>query len=844
MSDDLRLRGEYEHLPDPIRQLAETGNYWGVAVDKRPHTPRRWKEDRGLLMPYDKAVVMRDILITDGKDACLYLAVHYTDIRPLDFDPDDSGQLRPEAVELLDHYRNVYKAPIEISLSTAGRHVYLRDKDARLPAVGDRDVKTGKIPCEIKNGIIYVTNNWEQACPIPDVDDHIIELTKQLTPKQQPVAPKTRPMSLSAHRLLCQMRWMHAHHKPYIPGLPGGHDVFGGWHKRLKRLGFSVNTLLTIARQHCELFGTPWKEDDYGADIRQSTKDVAPIGEILTKEFERLLQAGFDPKADLSKHDHEGRLNEPVEPLEDDDPTRLSPSLGNCGGFKEALARERIAVGYDELLGPVVFLPDKGWLPLKDGVFAVIQTDYIANKYRMRRGKTDKPFEVPASVRWEVMSALLETVERQNTTRTWLLSIKRKREYVKEDWQAIDTFIECYKIDYFNRLKNLGYNDDQIKDYYRHGVMLVIGGVVLRSLYPGYPIDKFPVFCGQQGCGKGLGLMLLLPPEEITASGKVIPNKAFRDRCHLIDGRQYYFHNRQGSLCEVTELAGLDKPGNERLKAFLSATEDVIEEKYKNFSTINPRHMFFVGSTNEEHFKPADETGDRRYYPMDVGMFFDDDAEVSEMMPKILDDEWRLRAFGHALWMIEQGYTASPKDWSMNTRKMRQMSTVQAQRRYEQLEDALDAIWRKLQHGQTGNLNADLFRGFTYLSPDEIAEKGLPINPSKHPSNMMTWMRLLIRYDQINNYRLTIHKNKLKIAAEHLGWVHKDYCRVNGRVIRGCLVPPRDKLSIVASEISPSDATTDDGDGDGAPSSWSATKKDLDEFQRQLLDDDDDNDGN
>ena len=39
----------HDHLPEPIRSLAKCGKVFGVAVDKRPFLPRRWKEDSHLL---------------------------------------------------------------------------------------------------------------------------------------------------------------------------------------------------------------------------------------------------------------------------------------------------------------------------------------------------------------------------------------------------------------------------------------------------------------------------------------------------------------------------------------------------------------------------------------------------------------------------------------------------------------------------------------------------------------------------------------------------------------------------------------------------------------------------
>ncbi len=54
----------------------------------------------------------------------------------------------------------------------------------------------------------------------------------------------------------------------------------------------------------------------------------------------------------------------------------------------------------------------------------------------------------------------------------------------------------------------------------------------------------------------------------------------------------------------------------EKLKSFISRTDDKITMKYDKFSTIYPRHSVFIGTSNRTHFLPDDKSGNRRFIPI------------------------------------------------------------------------------------------------------------------------------------------------------------------------------------------------------------------------------------
>ena len=775
-----------------LRFLAQQGDYWGIAVNKKPKFPTGWKQEKHLLKSYNDAVGIRDKWITEGNDAVLYYVLCYTKILVLDLDPDKStGKLRDSQLKVIEHYRSVYPAPILISCSGIGRHIYLLDSSGQLPKIGNNKVEDGSIPFEVKKDIIFITEKIEQDCQIPNIDNYAIDLVKQVKPTTRTTLvtntnKEAKPLVATKRQLADiekRLKW-HVENKVDHPIVHDNNSFLIVVHS-LKWAGYDNAGIDEFCRQ----------QPSYKDDVPKRIASINPPTAPQYRSFIKLSnESGYSSKVTNPTSTPKDDVHEILE--ENEHP--IHESYGKFNGFKESLKLLGIEIRYNELVGEEIKFPDKDkWLPLDDEIFAQMNVDYVAKrcfKVIVRKsGIVKLPFEVSADIRREVINSLVGDADKYNSTRNWIESIDKK--YRRENWGAIDKFLDCYKIDFFDRLRNANYNEDQIKWYYRYGVLLIFGGVTLRSLKPGFPIDKFPVFCGLQGCGKGLGLALILPPEKITESGKVIPNKAFRDCCHLNNERDSWYHNRGCSLGEATELAGMSKLDNEKLKAYLSANIDYIEPKYKNWKVAHPRHFFFVGSTNIKDYKPGDETGDRRFYGMDVGSAFDNEVEVSRKLPKVLDEEWRRSAFGHTLWMIEQGYTASSNDLPSEVREMREYQMGQSSRRYQQLENVLVDIAGVILNPfrKNNSYGDDIERladtrliGFDQLSPCAIKEHGLPIDSPTHPPRAMTWMRLVLSWDK----SLERYRDKIVVAAEHLGWkIERGQKQVGGRRARGWITP-------------------------------------------------------
>lgn len=790
MVDDRRPANPWDFLPDPIRQLAKYGNFFGIAINKKPALPAAWKEHKDKLMSWNDALGKRDTLIANGKNALIYYVVAYTPVRPLDFDPDKiTGQLRDKQIKAIEYYRDIVKAPIAISNSGVGRHIYIIDEDNQLPDIGSSYVESGKSVCEVKHGIIFITDQWEQRCPIPKVDQKSIDYFRAIkldnvAPRQamttaKPSGKKIRKTKKALADLRDAIQWATNNN---ITNVIHNNSTFSCFALGAKQIGLPIEEQIAFCHSQ--------DGDKTGIEQRlASTNDKDSDQRASCLSLFRKL--GWD----------NDKNNEPPEGT-----TPISPELGKANGFRKALEVCGIEVRDNELIGIEVKLPDKDWQELNDSLFHQIAINYVAKLCVRKSYNGFVPFETDDATKRAVLLLLATEKPSVNSTREWLNTIPAKK-----DPEAIDVWLSCYKIDAYGRLADAGYEKKRIKIYHHHGVVLMMAGWIMRTLTPGCVYDKFVVLVGEPACGKGLGMMLQMKPKHVCPiTGKITPNDAFKDKCRLSDDRSAWYHNRRCSFGESTELVGFSKPGNEKLKAIISATHDHQELKFQNYSMSMPKHYAITGTTNDRWFKPADSEGDRRIYILDLGYGSPlGKVGTRSLIPSILTDEWRRRAIGHVKWLIEkEGYVGDICDWDSYTEEIRCFMVGQSSKQYPRIEAALLAIANGTtdyldEHRSQQGTSYSVKKEWAHYNYDKLIEdndktaqssqimtKGLPFNPTRYREDMPTWLRLLTLHDKTMVDKYGADKIKF-VATEHLGWTFDKGVRRDdhGRVIRGWLIP-------------------------------------------------------
>lgn len=176
-------------------------------------------------------------------------------------------------------------------------------------------------------------------------------------------------------------------------------------------------------------------------------------------------------------------------------------------------------------------------------------------------------------------------------------TINGVREYLKGlKWDGVrrlDTLLSDY----------LGAEDNA---YTRAVIRKSLCAAVARAMDGGVKYDCMPIFTGPQGIGKSTFLAILgkdwFSDSLTTFEGK--------DAAELIQGTW---------INEVGELTAMTKQETNAVKQFLSKTHDIYRAAYGRNTQKYPRRCVFFGTSNEDEFL-KDATGNRRFWPVDVGV--------------------------------------------------------------------------------------------------------------------------------------------------------------------------------------------------------------------------------
>lgn len=128
---------------------------------------------------------------------------------------------------------------------------------------------------------------------------------------------------------------------------------------------------------------------------------------------------------------------------------------------------------------------------------------------------------------------------------------------------------------------------------------------VARVLTPGCKYDYVPVFVGRQGLGKSTFL-------------RTLAKTWFNDSFDTFDGKDAVESIQGRWIIELGEMTGHYKSGTNSIKQFLSRTSDFFRMPFGRRAAEYPRKCVFFGSCNEHEFL-RDLTGNRRFWPVDVG---------------------------------------------------------------------------------------------------------------------------------------------------------------------------------------------------------------------------------
>ena len=178
----------------------------------------------------------------------------------------------------------------------------------------------------------------------------------------------------------------------------------------------------------------------------------------------------------------------------------------------------------------------------------------------------------------------------------------------KHRFHPIRDYLDSLSWDGLPRLDTLliDYLGAEDTEYVRTVTRKAFTAAVARIYQPGGKFDYMIVLVGPQGIGKSLIL-------------KLLGQRWFSDSLTTVQGKEAYEQLQGTWLVEMAELSATKKAEIESIKHFISKQEDIYRAAYGRRASKFPRQCVFFGTTNDQEFL-RDKTGNRRFWPVDVGV--------------------------------------------------------------------------------------------------------------------------------------------------------------------------------------------------------------------------------
>lgn len=191
------------------------------------------------------------------------------------------------------------------------------------------------------------------------------------------------------------------------------------------------------------------------------------------------------------------------------------------------------------------------------------------------------------------------------------------KEYLNSlEWDG-EKRIDTLFIDYLGAEDNL---------YVRTVTRKIIVAAVGRVFVPGIKFDNMPVLSGPQGIGKSTLI-------------KKLGKDWYSDSLTTVSGKEAYEQLQGVWMLEMGEMMATKKADIEATKHFLSKTEDIYRVAYGRRTSHFPRQCIFIGTTNDSEFL-RDRTGNRRFWPVDVGVVKRKKTVWDDMTNYEIDQIW------------------------------------------------------------------------------------------------------------------------------------------------------------------------------------------------------------
>ncbi len=217
-----------------------------------------------------------------------------------------------------------------------------------------------------------------------------------------------------------------------------------------------------------------------------------------------------------------------------------------------------------------------------------------------------------------------------------------KNHTAKYSYNPVTGYLKSLEWDGVKRLEKLfiDYLGAADNEYTRAVTKKSFTAAVARAMTPGVKFDNMTILTGAQGIGKSSLL-------------KKMGKAWFSDSIKTFEGKEASELVQGVWIVEIGELEAFNRSEIGRIKQFLSQQEDIYRAAYGRHVEWHPRRCVFFGTSNNSEYL-RDSTGNRRFWPVDVGVtvpvkgvFTDLDSEIDQLWAEAVT-YWRL---GESLYL-------------------------------------------------------------------------------------------------------------------------------------------------------------------------------------------------
>jgi putative DNA primase/helicase len=170
------------------------------------------------------------------------------------------------------------------------------------------------------------------------------------------------------------------------------------------------------------------------------------------------------------------------------------------------------------------------------------------------------------------------------------------------EWDGVARIENCFER-YFGAASS---------EYVRSASKNFFVSMIARVYGPGCQVDYMPVLESPQGTGKSTALSILGGKWHIECVEAVTTNNFFQ----ALQGRL---------IVEIAEMSSFPSTQVQRIKQIISNRVDSFRAPYERAPQEHKRQNVFVGTTNDKKYL-HDDTGNRRFWPIECGASVDLDA--------------------------------------------------------------------------------------------------------------------------------------------------------------------------------------------------------------------------